>query len=235
MRMVMAHLAVMFTDIKGYTERTAVWSKERMRGFLNTYESLLKPIFGEKNGTVIKMLGDAFMVAFKSPTDAVMCGIMIQGRLRQHNMGVPKDERLEVKIAIASGDVDVHNHDVFGEPVNLAARIEKIAEAGEVYFSESVYHAINKTELPSVLAWQGHVKGIAERIGVYRALLEPHARAAFRLERERKLRLGGGKGKYVAILILIILVALALPLLLVPGFAQAVAEWLQGIAGILPA
>ena len=78
-------------------------------------------------------------------------------------------------MGINSGEVSIKNGDVFGEPVNIASRIEGIAEPGEVYFTDSVYLAMNKNEIPSAEVGKRHLKGIAEMVTVYKVLREKGA------------------------------------------------------------
>ncbi len=137
-------LTVMFTDIKGFTERTSKSSRLELHEILQEHEDLLLPIARESGGRVVKTAGDSFMVAFDSPTNAVLCGVMMQERLRERNENVPEGERIEVRVAVNTGEVVEREGDVFGEAVNIAARIEGITEASEIYFTESVYLAMNK-------------------------------------------------------------------------------------------
>ena len=140
-------LTVMFTDIKGFTERTAKSSRAELDDILKEHEDLLMPLIPEFEGKLIKTVGDALMIVFDSTTNAVLCGIMMQERLHERNKDLPEDERLEVRVAINTGEMLEREGDVFGEAVNIAARIEGITEASEIYFTESVYLAMNKAEV----------------------------------------------------------------------------------------
>ena len=74
------HLSIMFTDIKGFTSKTARKSRQELHRMLELHDALIKPIFKEFGGKVIKTIGDAFLVTFTSPTEAVLCGMkMLQG------------------------------------------------------------------------------------------------------------------------------------------------------------
>jgi adenylate cyclase len=167
-----ANLAIVFTDIQGFTERTSRQTLEENQRLLQTHASLLTPLFKAFGGRIVKSIGDAFLVTFESPTQAVLSGIAIQDRLWQHNRGAPESERLLVRVAINVGEVRLESNDVFGEPVNIAARVEALTEAGEVYFTEAVYLAMNKAEVPSQEVGAFELKGIPGRIRVFRV---PHA------------------------------------------------------------
>ncbi len=164
------HLTIMFTDIKGFTSRTSLSSRQQLEKILDVHEQLLSPIFKKFKGTIIKTIGDAFLVTFNSPTDAVLCGMQVQKELTKYNESVSESERMEVRIAINSGEVAVKNNDVFGEPVNIAARLEGIAEAGDIYFTEAVYLSMNKAEIPTAEVGYRHFKGIPEEIKVYKVI-----------------------------------------------------------------
>jgi class 3 adenylate cyclase len=97
------NLAIMFTDIKVFTQRTSASSRDAMKALLEQHERLLLPVFAHFDGTVVKTIGDAFLVYFESPTDAVLCGVTIQEVLRQHNAQQAEDDRLEVRVAINVG------------------------------------------------------------------------------------------------------------------------------------
>lgn len=169
-----ANLAIVFTDIKGFTERTSRQTLEENQRLLKVHHDLLTPVFKGFGGRVIKSIGDAFLVTFESPTQAVLSGMAIQDRLWQHNRSIPDAERLDVRVAINVGEVRVESNDVFGEPVNIASRVEAIAEAGEVFFTEAVYLAMNKAEVPSQEVGAFELKGIPGKIRVFRVPRAPY-------------------------------------------------------------
>ena len=168
-------LTVMFTDIKGFTERTSKSSRIELHNILQEHEELLTPVLPDFGGRIVKTGGDSFMVVFESPTNAVLCGVMIQERLHERNENMPKGEHLEVRVAINTGEVVEREGDVFGEAVNIAARIEGITEASEIYFTESVYLAMNKAEVPSSEVGLRRLKGVPEAIKVYRVIQDRHS------------------------------------------------------------
>lgn len=169
-----ANLAIVFTDIKGFTERTSRQTLEENERLLETHARLLRPLFEAFGGRIVKSIGDAFLVTFESPTQAVLSGMAIQDRLWLHNRSAPEVERLDVRVAINVGEVRLEGRDVFGEPVNIAARVEGIAEAGEVYFTEAVYLAMNKAEVPAEPVGDFELKGIPGSVKVYRVPRAPH-------------------------------------------------------------
>jgi class 3 adenylate cyclase len=180
------HLTIMFTDIKGFTPRTSRSSREQLKKLLELHDDLICPFFNEFGGTIVKTIGDAFLVTFHSPTDAVLCGMKIQKELAKYNEKVDADEKLEIRIAINSGEVAVRKGDVYGEPVNIAARLESMAEPGDIYFTEAVYLAMNKAEIPTAEIGYRHFKGIPEEVKVYKVLGQDIKKGLFRKERAYK-------------------------------------------------
>lgn len=171
-------LTILFTDIQGYTETTGRLSREAGLEMLRSHRDFVRPWIEHFGGRVVKGIGDAFLAAFDSPTNAVLCGMALQKALREHNAALPPAQRTEIRVAINTGEVTLEEGDVFGEAVNIAARIESIAETNEVYFTEATYLAMNKAEVPSAEVGYRTLKGIREQVRVYRVLLERPAAAA---------------------------------------------------------
>lgn len=167
------HLAIMLTDIKGFTSRTASSSRFETLEMLKRHKELVLPVIEKHSGRLVKTIGDAFLVVFESPTDAVICGIAIQDVLKDHNANSSAGERIEIRIAINSGEVAIQEDgDIYGDAVNITSRLESIAEVGQVFFTEAVYLAMNKKEVPSSEIGYRQFKGIPEKIKVYRVLSE---------------------------------------------------------------
>ncbi|KFE69611.1 adenylate/guanylate cyclase domain-containing protein [Hyalangium minutum] len=169
-----ANLAIVFTDIQGFTERTSRQTHEENQRLLQVHHDLLAPLFTRFGGRIIKSIGDAFLVTFESPTQAVLSGVAIQDRLWEYNRTALESEQLRVRVAINVGEVRVEPNDVFGEPVNIAARVEGIAEPGEVYFTEALYLSMNKAEVPSEEVGAFELKGIPGKIRVFRVPKGPY-------------------------------------------------------------
>jgi class 3 adenylate cyclase len=166
------NLTILLTDIKGFTDKTSHQSRADMMSMLDTHNKIVLPVLQSKGGRLIKTIGDAFLMTYDSPTDAVLAGIAVQEALTEHNKDKEKNDRIEVRVAINSGEVTLADNDVFGEPVNITARIEGVADAGEVFFTEAVYLAMNKNEVPSSEVGLLQLKGIPEKIRVYKVRRE---------------------------------------------------------------
>ncbi len=163
-------LTMMLTDIKGFTERTSATSRRALGHLLDEHERILYPIFRHYGGTLVKTIGDALLITFESPTNAVLCGLAMQEHLRLHNDKTPEADRLFIRIAVNTGEVQIRDGDVFGEAVNITARIEGITDVGEIYFTEAVYLAMNKAEVPTSEIGQKRLKGLPEAIKVYKVI-----------------------------------------------------------------
>ncbi len=170
--MITRNLTILLTDIKGFTDKSSHKTRAEIQHMLDEHKLIVLPILEAKGGKLIKTIGDAFLMTFESPTDAVLSGIEVQEALRVYNEGKEADLRIEIRIAINQGEVNLSDNDVYGEPVNITARIEAIAEANEVFFTDAVYLAMNKKEVPSAEVGLLQLKGIPEKVRVYKVKRE---------------------------------------------------------------
>ena len=143
------NLAILLSDMKGFTARTSQQTREENARMLAFHDALLLPVIRGFGGRKVKSIGDALLVTFRSPTDCVLCGMAMQDRLAAWNSRRAPRERIEVRIAISLGEVRMDADDVTGDPVQLALRASAFADAGEVVLTESVYLAMNKSEVPT--------------------------------------------------------------------------------------
>ncbi|HEY0839568.1 MAG TPA: adenylate/guanylate cyclase domain-containing protein [Vulgatibacter sp.] len=163
-----ATYTVMFTDIVDFTERTSRQTRAQNARLLRLHDSLLLPVIRGYLGRRVKSIGDSYLVVFDSASRALACAAAIQDRLAAYNARVEPGDRLEVRIALSAGEVRVEGGDVFGEPVNLASRVEGIAKAGEVCFSESVYLLADRESFAIESMGFRDLKGIPESVGIFR-------------------------------------------------------------------
>jgi len=161
-------LTVVFTDIKGFTARTSKGSRADLIRLLKRHEQLLLPVVSRYGGHVVKTIGDAFLLTFESPTNAVLCGLMMQEVLKEENARTPETDHIEIRVAIHTGEVELIGGDVFGEPVNIAARLEGLASPGDVWFSQTTYGAMQRSEVPTSDVGEFQLKGIPRKITVYK-------------------------------------------------------------------
>jgi hypothetical protein len=141
------------------------------------HNAIVLPVIEKHQGKLIKTIGDAFLVTFESSTDAMLCGMAVQEALAAFNKGKTPDDRIDIRIAINAGEVYIDKTgDIFGDAVNITSRIEGIAEAGEVFFTEAVYLSMNRKEVPSSEIGYRQFKGIPDKIKVYKVLHEDPVR-----------------------------------------------------------
>src|SRR5690606_20107024 len=170
---VQKNLTVMFTDISGFTKHTETISREALMSRLDTHNQLLMPIIAHFEGKIVKTIGDAFLITFESPTNAVQCGLFMQHTLRHHNLEKPESDQIHIKVSINSGEVTVTDNDVFGDPVNVAAKIEKATNPDEIYFTEAVFLAMNKSEVPTSFVKAFRPKGAdSSEIKLYKVAMD---------------------------------------------------------------
>ncbi len=162
------NLAIVFVDIAGFTQRTSAQTREENVRLLRRFEGTVRPLVRAYSGRVIKAIGDAFLLTFRSPTDALLCSAAIHDRLAESDPEIAPAERFTVRAAVNVGDVRIDGGDVFGEAVNIAARIEGKTGAGEIFFSESAFLSMTKSEVPSQEIGYTELKGIPGKVRLYR-------------------------------------------------------------------
>ncbi|MHB8846439.1 MAG: adenylate/guanylate cyclase domain-containing protein [Nitrospirota bacterium] len=162
------NLAIVFIDIAGYTQRTSAQTREENLAMLKRFDGLVRPLVRCYHGQVIKTIGDAYLLTFRSPTHALLCSMAIQDRIVETDAAIDPSERFIVRAAVNAGDVRLEGNDVFGEAVNIASRIEGKAGPGEIWFSESVYLSMTRSEVPSEEMGYAELKGISGKVRLYR-------------------------------------------------------------------
>jgi class 3 adenylate cyclase len=103
---------------------------------------LIEPSIAEHHGKLVKTTGDGFIAIFDSPVEAVRFGIVIQQNMVGRNASLPKHHWIEFRIGVNLGDVIIEADDIYGDGVNIASRLEGIAEPGQVYISSGIYEQV---------------------------------------------------------------------------------------------
>lgn len=165
-------MTIVFIDMQGYTKRSATQTIEEMKLFHDQMFKFVSDIMQKWNGIMVKSLGDGFMVRFDSPTNAVQAGIELQRRLETRNAQMLNpDSIVRFRVGINSGEVGIdENGDLFGDPVNIAARIQTFADTNDVFISESTYLAMNRNEFGSVDLGAQELKNATREIKIYKVL-----------------------------------------------------------------
>jgi class 3 adenylate cyclase len=165
--------AIMFTDMVGFSRQMGS-DEARMLRLLAVHNQLIQQAVTQHHGAVIKTIGDAFFVDFPSVVHAVQCAQQIQTQLRTRNAEHEKAEQLHVRIGIHSGDVVQREGDVFGDGVNIASRLQGLADPDTICISQVVYKEVEKKlALGTVVSFgQPKLKNITQRFQIYALLPE---------------------------------------------------------------
>jgi adenylate cyclase len=188
--------AIFSTDVKGYS-RLMGEDEVATIHTLTAYRELMATLIQQRRGRVVDSPGDNLLAEFPSVVEAVQCAVAIQRELRVRNTELPPNRRMEFRIGINLGDVIMDGERIYGDGVNIAARLEGLAEAGGLCISGTVYDQI-KTKLALGYEDLGAqaVKNIAEPVRVYRVQLEPGA--AIPALREQEERAVGEAGRLLS-------------------------------------
>src|SRR5579864_8168927 len=134
--------AILAADVAGYSRLMGA-DEEGTLARLNAHRrEFLEPTIAEHNGRIVKRTGDGILIEFGSAVDATRSAIQTQRGMAQRNTDVPADQRIEIRIGIHVGDVIIEEGDIFGDGVNIAARLESIAEPGGICISEDAYRQV---------------------------------------------------------------------------------------------
>ena len=159
---------------------------ERMKRYRR---HIIEPAIAEHQGRVVRNTGDGFLAIFNRPCEAVRCAIMIQESLVDRNASLPKKKKMQYRIGVNFGDVIVDADDIYGNGVNVAARVQSVAEPDTVYISGGVYEQIkNRLVCGYRSLGDQRLKNITEPVRIYRVLPDPEAVAQAR--RPNRIRTG---------------------------------------------
>jgi adenylate cyclase len=161
--------AILAADVAGYSRLMGADEEGTLERLKALRRELLDPKTAEHHGRIVKTTGDGMLVEFASVVDAVRCAVEVQQAMPERNTGHGADNRIELRIGINLGDVIVEGDDLYGDGVNIAARIEALADAGGVFVSNTVHDHV-RDRLPFVFEDLGEqqVKNIARPVRVYR-------------------------------------------------------------------
>ena len=180
--------AIVAGDISGYSRLMQIDEEGTHNRVKRIERDLIEPSIVEHHGRLVKTTGDGFIAIFDSPVEAVRCSIVIQQNLVGRNAALPKHHWIEYRIGVNLGDVIIETDDVYGDGVNIATRLEGIAQPGEVFISGGIYEQIkHKLVCGYESLGDRHVKNITDPVRVYRVLPDPAALHENRNRRERIL------------------------------------------------
>src|SRR3989449_5655335 len=163
--------AIMFTDMAGYTALSQR-NESLSLALAEEQRKLLRPVFNRHSGREIKTMGDAFLVEFSNAMDAVRCAYDAQRASREFNIPQPSDQRIILRIGLHLGDVVESQGDISGDAVNIASRIQSLAEDGGISVTRQVYDQVqNKFDLPLKSLGSRSLKNVSAPLEVYKMIL----------------------------------------------------------------
>jgi adenylate cyclase len=163
--------AIMFTDMVGYTA-LAQKNEPLSLSLLEDQRKLVRSILARHNGREVKTIGDAFLVEFSSALDAVRCAYDIQRAAREFNLAQSEERKLVLRVGIHLGDIVESQGDISGDAVNIASRIEPLAEPGGICLTRQVYDQVhNKLELQLSSMGESKLKNVDQTTEVFRVVM----------------------------------------------------------------
>ncbi|HLC81885.1 MAG TPA: adenylate/guanylate cyclase domain-containing protein [Candidatus Nanoarchaeia archaeon] len=195
-------LTIMFIDLVGYTKTTTKLKREDISGLHDVFDTICAGVFDKYEGDVIKKMGDAFLVTFKSPTNALLAGVELQNDFKRYNQQYKLKNPLQIRVALHSGEVVIRDNDIYCDAVNTTSRIEGIVKAGDVVFSEAVYNNMNKNEIPFIFLGEKMFRGIRRPLKIFKV-----KRMYDEIIRKRKLLVSKVKRKVRNFVFIVVLFA----------------------------
>ena len=160
--------AILAADVAGYSRLMGA-DEEGTLARLNAHRrEFLEPTVAEHRGRVVKRTGDGILVEFVSAVDATRCAIEVQHGMAQRNIGVADEQRIEIRIGVHVGDIIIEEGDIFGDGVNIAARLESVAQPGGLCISEDAYRQVrDKLDANFLDSGERQLKNIARPVRIY--------------------------------------------------------------------
>ena len=165
--------AILSADVEGYSRLMGEDEEATVRT-LTAYREVLSTLIQQHNGKVLDSPGDNLLAEFVSVVDAVQCAVAVQKEIKSRNNELPENRRMQFRIGINLGDVIQEEERIYGDGVNIAARLEALAEPGGICISKTAFDHI-ESKLPYGYEFLGDqtVKNIAKPVGAYRVLMDP--------------------------------------------------------------
>ena len=166
-------LAILAADMVGYSKAMGADEVGTIVRLKSVRAALIDPAIAQHHGRLITLMGDGALVVFESVVDAVACAAQIQSLAAARNPAMPEPERIVFRIGINLGDVALVDDDVYGDGVNIAARLQQRAEPGGVIVSGTAYdHLQGKLDWPLDFVGEQQVKNISRPVRMYRLRLD---------------------------------------------------------------
>jgi len=181
--------AILAADVVGYSRLMGADEEETLARLKAHRRELLDPRIGEHRGRIVKTTGDGLLAEFASVVDAVRCAVEIQDEMAKRNADEPPDRRIEFRVGINVGDIIIDESDIFGDGVNVAARLEALAKPGGICVSRMARDQVrDKLDLVFEDMGEQQVKNIARPVRAYRVVTEAGVRVAATPTPDRRKR-----------------------------------------------
>src|SRR5437588_3080372 len=160
--------AILAADVAGYSRLMGADEEGTLAQLKAHLRALFDPKIAEHRGRIVKTTGDGMLAEFASVVDAVRCAVEVQRGMAERNAEVPQEKRIEFRVGINVGDIIIDGGDIFGNGVNVAARLEGLAEPGGICISGAAYEQV-RDKVPFAFTDKGEqsVKNIAHPVHVY--------------------------------------------------------------------
>ncbi len=161
--------AILAADVVGYSRLMEADDAGTLAALQARRREILQPLVAKHRGRIVKVMGDGVLVEFASAVNAVQCAIELQGAMEAANAGVLEDRRVVLRVGVNLGDVMAEGADLYGDGVNIAARLEGLAEPGGVLVSSKVRNEVaTKLDIGFEDLGEQSLKNIAEPVHIYR-------------------------------------------------------------------
>ena len=161
--------AILAADVVGYSRLMGEDELGTLSALNMHRAELIHPTIAEHRGRIVKLMGDGALVEFPSVVDAVECAAAVQRGMKERNAGVPEDKQITLRIGVNLGDVIIEGDDIYGDGVNVAARLEGIAEPGGICISANVFEQVHqRLELNYQDLGEQQLKNIPQPVWAYR-------------------------------------------------------------------
>ena len=171
--------AILAADVAGYSQMMQSDEAGTLAALKARRTDILQPLVAKHHGRVVKVMGDGVLVEFVSAVDAVTCATELQDAMAVANTGLPEERQIVLRIGVNLDDVMVEGSDLYGDGVNIAARIEALADPGSVFVSRTVFnHVRGKVKLGFDDLGEQQLKNITERVQIYRLRTDGEAAMA---------------------------------------------------------
>jgi len=165
--------AILAADVAGYSRLMGVDEEGTLAALKACRREIIDPKIAEHRGRIVKTTGDGALVEFASAVDAVRCAMDVQRGMAERNATIPEDRRIEFRIGINVGDIIIDEGDIYGDGVNIAARVESLARPGAICLSDDAYKQIKgKLAIDVSDIGEQHLKNIAQPVQVYSVRLD---------------------------------------------------------------